>query len=92
MEEIKVCCYDHQHLNQNCYYQSQEVQEVQEQAAVTLDSGRDKHRLEKTRSRVLEGCLQEQGMLGASVTTPSNNRLLREFKDEGTYEGVCTQK
>ena len=32
---------------------------------------------------VLEGHLQEQGMLGASAATPSNNRLLREFKDEG---------
>ena len=31
----------------------------------------------------LEGRLQEQGMLGASAATPSNDRLLREFKDEG---------
>ena len=35
-------------------------------------------------SRVLQEHLQEQGMSGASTTTPSNNRLLREFKDEGT--------
>ena len=32
---------------------------------------------------VLEGQPQEQGMLGASAATPSNDRLLREFKDEG---------
>ena len=32
---------------------------------------------------VPEGRLQEQRMLGASAATPSNNRLLREFKDEG---------
>ena len=31
----------------------------------------------------LEGRLQEQRMLGASTTTPSNNQLLREFKDKG---------
>ena len=31
----------------------------------------------------LEGCLQEQRMLGASAATPSNDRLLREFRDEG---------
>ena len=31
----------------------------------------------------LEGRLQEQRMSGASTTTPSNDRLLREFKDEG---------
>ena len=32
---------------------------------------------------VLEGRLQEQRMLGASAATSSNDRLLREFKDEG---------
>ena len=32
---------------------------------------------------VPEGHLQEQRMLGASAATPSNDRLLREFKDEG---------
>ena len=31
----------------------------------------------------LEGCLQEQRMLGASAATSSNDRLLREFRDEG---------
>ena len=31
----------------------------------------------------LEGSLQEQRMLGASAATPGNDRLLREFKDEG---------
>ena len=31
---------------------------------------------------VLEGRLQESRMLGASAATPSNDRLLREFKDE----------
>ena len=52
--------------------------------AVTLDSGRAKRRLERQRDKgVLEGHLQEQGMLGASAATPSNDRLLREFKDEG---------
>ena len=30
---------------------------------------------------VLEGLLQVQGTLGASTATPSNNWLLREFKD-----------
>ena len=29
---------------------------------------------------VLEGRLQEQGMLGASAVTPGNDRLLREFQ------------
>ena len=38
--------------------------------------------LRKQGSRVLEGGLQGQGMLGASAATPSNDRLLREFKDE----------
>ena len=32
---------------------------------------------------VPEGRLQEQRMLGASAATPGNDRLLREFKDEG---------
>ena len=32
---------------------------------------------------VPEGRLQEQRMLGASAATPSNDWLLREFKDEG---------
>ena len=32
---------------------------------------------------VLEGRLQERRMLGASAATPGNDRLLREFKDEG---------
>ena len=50
---------------------------------VTLDSGRGKRRLEKTKARgFLEGRLQESRMLGASAATPSNDRLLREFEDE----------
>ena len=49
--------------------------------SVTLDSGRDKHRLEKTlRQRFLEGHLQEPRMPGASAATPGNERLHREFK------------
>ena len=32
---------------------------------------------------VLEGRLQERRMLGASTATPGNDRLLREFMDEG---------
>ena len=32
---------------------------------------------------VPEGRLQEQRMLGTSAATPGNDRLLREFKDEG---------
>ena len=41
--------------------------------------------------RILEGRLQEQRMLGASAATPSNDRLLREFEDEG-YKGAHTQE
>ena len=46
-----------------------------------LDSGRGKHRLEKTlRQRFLEGCLQERRMQGAYAATLGNERLRREFK------------
>ena len=47
--------------------------------------------LKRQGPRVLEGCLQEQRVLGASAATPSNNQLLREFKDEG-YKGAHTQE
>ena len=48
---------------------------------VMLDSGRGKHRLEKTlRQRFLEGHLQESKMPGASAATPGNEWLRREFK------------
>ena len=40
--------------------------------------------MKELRAKVLQGHLQEQKMSGTSTTTPSNDQLLREFKDEGT--------
>ena len=44
--------------------------------------------LKRQGARVLEGCLQEQGVSGASTMTPSNNQLLRKFKHEGTRKRI----
>ena len=60
--------------------------------SVMLDSGRGKHRLERALGqRFLEGCLQERRMLGASTTTPGNERLHREFKTK-VLQGARTQE
>ena len=57
------------------------LQKGELESFVMLDSGRGKHRLEKTlRQRFLEGHLQEPRMPGASAATPGNERLRREFK------------
>ena len=48
---------------------------------VMLDSGRGKRRLERSRGEgFLKGVFENEGVSGASMTTPSNSRLLREFQ------------
>ena len=50
-----------------------------------LDSGRGKRRLEKSKGQMfLKGFFKRKEGSGTSTTTPSNNQLFREFKDEGS--------
>ena len=58
-----------------------------------LGSGRDKRRLEKSKDKgFLKGIFKKTRMLGASMTTPGNDQLHREFKVKDMKERLLRSK